>query len=102
MNADNDTAGGIEFIPNTEQQISGAKTYELRATIAGAPAVGDSLNTNIAQPSSFVASVAAFAINTAVVLLTTMLMQVLQPPLVIFVRQRRMHTQLRTLPLQQL
>ncbi|MBT3412472.1 MAG: hypothetical protein HOJ15_03730 [Candidatus Jacksonbacteria bacterium] len=61
---DNDTAGAIHFVADAEQQISGSKTYELRVTIAGAPAAGDNLTVQITQPSAFAAQTAAFPINT--------------------------------------
>ncbi|MEK7652196.1 MAG: trypsin-like peptidase domain-containing protein [Patescibacteria group bacterium] len=55
IDVDNDTAGGVEFVANSEQTISGSKTYELRMTIAGSPVAGDNITTQIVQPSSFVA-----------------------------------------------
>jgi len=57
--------GSITFLPNTEQQVSGAKTYELRAVVGGNPVAGNSLTTQIAQPSPFAASVAAYATHSA-------------------------------------
>lgn len=66
IEADGDAAGGIEFIPSVEQQISGAKTYKLMVTIAAAAlATGDNITVQIAQPSAFAASAAAYAANTA-------------------------------------
>ena len=65
VNVDNDTAGGIDFVATNEQTISGAKTYELRVDIGGAPVAGDSLTVKVAQPSSFAAQAAAFASHTA-------------------------------------
>ncbi len=62
---DGQAAGTITFLPNTEQQVSGAKTYELRATVTGAPVSGDSLTTQIAQPSAFATSVQPFGVHTA-------------------------------------
>jgi len=61
---DGSTSGSITFVPNAEQQVSGAKTYELRATVTGSPVAGDSVTTQITQPSGFLTSVAAYAINT--------------------------------------
>ena len=59
-------SGSIRFLATSEEQISGAKTYELRATVAGAPVAGDSINTSIANPlTTFAASAKAFASNTA-------------------------------------
>lgn len=43
--------GSITFVPTTEQQISGAKTYELRVNVGGAPVANDYINTSIARPS---------------------------------------------------
>ncbi|MEK7075563.1 MAG: hypothetical protein AAB948_02095, partial [Patescibacteria group bacterium] len=65
VEADNGTAGTIIFVANSEQAISGAKTYELRTTIAGTVGTGDYISVKIAQPSTFAASVAAFASHTA-------------------------------------
>lgn len=65
FNVDNDTAGGIEFIANAEQQISGSKTYELKVTIAGTLATSDYISMSIAQPSAFAAQTAAFALHSA-------------------------------------
>jgi hypothetical protein len=60
------TSGSITILPNVEQQISGSKTYELRATLGGgAVATNDSIVTNITQPSSFAASGTAFKANAA-------------------------------------
>lgn len=52
--ADTDTAGTISFVAATEQAISGARNYELRAniTVTGAIAVGDYLQTRILNPSA--------------------------------------------------
>ncbi|MBI5530194.1 MAG: hypothetical protein HY918_01710 [Candidatus Doudnabacteria bacterium] len=55
-------AGGnltYEFNSTSEQQISGAKTYIVKATIGGTLASGAYVSTSIAQPSSFVAPAAA-------------------------------------------
>ena len=57
--------GSITFLATSEEAISGAKTYELRATIAGTIAVNDSINTSIANPlTTFAASLGAFASQT--------------------------------------
>lgn len=45
-------SGNIVFTATNEQQISGAKTYELRATVDGAPVAGNSINTSIANPTT--------------------------------------------------
>lgn len=52
-----DAAGSIVCeLPTTgEEQISGTRIYELRASIASDLAVGNNVNTRILQPSSFVA-----------------------------------------------
>ncbi|MHB8871529.1 MAG: beta strand repeat-containing protein [Candidatus Doudnabacteria bacterium] len=65
IEVDNDTAGGIEFVANSEQSISGAKTYELRVTVAGVTTTGDNMTVQIAQPSAFAAQTAAFALHSA-------------------------------------
>jgi hypothetical protein len=58
-------SGSITIIPDAPQQISGSKTYELRATIAGTVAANDIITTQITQPSGFAASVKAFKTNAA-------------------------------------
>ncbi|MFA5086792.1 MAG: hypothetical protein WC470_00625 [Candidatus Paceibacterota bacterium] len=52
--ADTDTGGTITFVAATEQAISGARNYELRAniTVTGAIAVGDYFQTRILNPST--------------------------------------------------
>jgi len=65
IEADNGTAGTIIFVANSEQAVSGAKTYELRTTIAGTVGTGDYISVKIAQPSTFAASATAFASHTA-------------------------------------
>lgn len=50
VEADNDTAGGLTFVADNEQQISGSKTYVLKMTIAGTIGDGDNLSVSIAQP----------------------------------------------------
>ncbi len=50
VEADNDTAGGLTFVADNEQQISGTKTYVLKMTVAGATTSGDYLSVSIAQP----------------------------------------------------
>jgi len=57
------SASTITFYTDTEQQISGAKTYVLKATVGGA-ATDDYLNTSIAQPSSFVAPATAVSASS--------------------------------------
>ena len=56
--------GTITFIPAAEEQLSGTKNYELRATIGGTT-VDDSITTRILQPSSFATSLKAFKTNAA-------------------------------------
>ncbi len=51
-------AGTVTFVATNEQQISGAKTYYLKATVGGSLVTGDTLQTYIAQPSSYVAPAA--------------------------------------------
>jgi len=55
------TSGTISFVPAAELEISGAKTYVLKATVSGSLAVGDNINTNIAQPVNAYAAPAASA-----------------------------------------
>ncbi len=57
---DGDTSGTITFTATNEQEISGSKTYVLKATISGTVATGDYVSTSLAQPSSY-ASPAAYA-----------------------------------------
>ncbi|MFZ5391044.1 MAG: beta strand repeat-containing protein [Patescibacteria group bacterium] len=52
------SSGTITFVATDEQQISGAKTYELRATVTATLATGDNINTSIAQPVTYVAPAA--------------------------------------------
>jgi hypothetical protein len=62
-----DAAGSITFIPTTEEQISGSRTYELRVTVTDATGLetADFINTSIAAPSvSKTASDSAFATGT--------------------------------------
>ena len=47
------TSGSIAFVATSEQQISGTKTYVLKADVAGSLIAGDNINTSIAQPSSY-------------------------------------------------
>ncbi len=65
VEADNGTAGTIIFVANSEQAVSGAKTYELKTVIGGTVGTGDYISVKIAQPSTFAASAAAFASHTA-------------------------------------
>jgi len=63
-------SGSITFIPTTEEQINGSKTYELRATVTDGDGleVGDYINTSIANPGAslgYAASNEAFAYATA-------------------------------------
>lgn len=55
----------VQFVSTSEQQISGAKTYELRATVGGTVAVTDSITTRIVAPSVFAASVAYATVAAA-------------------------------------
>jgi len=57
------TSGTVSFVPTSEQQISGAKTYELRATIGGTLADNDFISSEITQPSSFANSVAVASVS---------------------------------------
>lgn len=52
--------GTIEFVATNIQSVSGTKTYILKATIGGSIVSGDSVNTNIAQPTT-AAAPAAYA-----------------------------------------
>lgn len=63
--AGGDSSGTITFLATNEQQIAGAKTYELRANVAGVIVVAtDSVNTSIANPiTAFTGSTAAYASN---------------------------------------
>lgn len=47
---------GTDADDNVEKQISGAKTYEVRATVTGNLIAGDNVNTSIARPSAHIAS----------------------------------------------
>ena len=47
VETDNDTAGGLTFTADNEQEISGTKTYVLKMTVAGTLASGNSLTVNI-------------------------------------------------------
>ncbi len=49
------TAGAIAFVATAEQQVSGTKTFVLKADVAGSLVTGDNVNTNITQPSGYVA-----------------------------------------------
>jgi len=44
--------GSVTFTPTVEQEVSGAKTYLLKATVGGSNVAGDSVTTNILNPSS--------------------------------------------------
>ncbi len=46
----------VKFVPTSEQQVSGAVTYALKATVAGTLVANDYVSTNMLAPSSFVAS----------------------------------------------
>ena len=48
------TSGSIAFVATSEQQISGSKTYVLKADISGSLADTDNVAVSIAQPSSYV------------------------------------------------
>lgn len=55
------TSGYVRISPTTEQQISGAKTYEVRVTYTDSSlASGDSVNSSIGQAASSYAAPAAF------------------------------------------
>ena len=45
----------VSFVPTVEQQISGAKTYELRATVGGTLVDNDYVSTNINSNTTYVA-----------------------------------------------
>ncbi|HEX5430083.1 MAG TPA: hypothetical protein VFX17_03355 [Patescibacteria group bacterium] len=49
-------SGTVTFVATNEQQVSGAKTYYLKANVGGSLTTGDTLQVSIGQPSSFVAS----------------------------------------------
>lgn len=49
----------VQFDATTEQQISGAKTYVLKATVTGGSTTGDYVATSISQPSGFASPVSA-------------------------------------------
>jgi len=49
---------GTDADDDVLEEVSGARTYEVRAAITGTLATGDNININITQPSSFLASVA--------------------------------------------
>lgn len=55
------TSGGavVEFNTSSEQQISGAKNYVLKATVGGTLASGAYVSTNMTNPSSYATPVAA-------------------------------------------
>jgi hypothetical protein len=45
-------SGSITFYPTVEEQVSGTRNYVLKATVGGAAASTDYINTSIAQPST--------------------------------------------------
>lgn len=51
-------AGSIAFVATDEQQISGSKTYVLKAAVDGSIGDTDNVSISIAQPSSYVAPAA--------------------------------------------
>lgn len=50
VEADNDTAGGLTFVADNEQEVSGTKTYVLKMTVAGTLASGNNMTVMIDQP----------------------------------------------------
>ena len=48
----------IQFVPTTEQQVSGSVNYVLKATVAGTLVTADYITTTLAAPSVFAASAA--------------------------------------------
>ncbi len=59
------TSAVVEFLPLTEQQVSGTKNYVLKATVAITGTGAKTVSTNIAQPSSFAAPAAASAATSS-------------------------------------
>lgn len=45
----------VSFVPTVEQQVSGSKTYALKATVAGTLVDNDYVSTTIASPSAYAA-----------------------------------------------
>ena len=59
-------SGTITFSPNNAEQVSGSKTYDLKVSVAGTVATGDSITVSIPNTSTtFTASNKAFAFGTA-------------------------------------
>ncbi len=54
----------VSFIPTVEQQVSGAVTYALKATVGGTIVTDDYVSTSMASPSAYAAS-AAYATQAA-------------------------------------
>jgi redox-sensitive bicupin YhaK (pirin superfamily) len=46
----------LQFVPTTEQQVSGSTNYALKATVGGTLVTSDYISTGIAAPSTFAAS----------------------------------------------
>lgn len=72
--ADTDAAGSIRFSATSEQEVSGAKTYVLKANVTsvGGLAAGDNINTSIANSSTTIADGAtAGTDNDAAALVTS-------------------------------
>jgi hypothetical protein len=59
------SAKTVSFDALSEQQISGAKNYVLKATVTGGSTTGDYVATSIAQPSSFLAPTTAIGASTS-------------------------------------
>ncbi len=57
------SGGKVVFTPTSEQEISGAKTFVLKATVGGTLVTGDNVVTTIAQPSSYHTPAAATTIE---------------------------------------
>ena len=49
------TSSSITFVPTNEQEVSGSKTYVVKAFITGSPTTGNSFATNIPALGGFVA-----------------------------------------------
>lgn len=61
--AETDTAAVITCTVTTEQQIDGARSYALKATITGTPATNDVISTSIGQTKSYVVPAAYSTVN---------------------------------------
>lgn len=68
LGATDTQTGNITFYPDSEEQISGSKTYVLKVTVGATVSTGDSIVTMIENPGAttgHVASATAFAVDTA-------------------------------------